>query len=68
MGVSTTNVRKCSQKQLPEVFYKKGVLNNFEKFPEKRLCQSLLFHKVAGLRPLTSSVSFLSHNKLLKLW
>ena len=68
MGVSTTNVRKCSQKQPSEVFYKKGVLNNFEKFPEKHLRQSLIFDKVAGLRPLASSASFLSHNKLLKSW
>ena len=28
-------------------------LRNFEKFTEKNLCQSLLFNKVAGLRPAT---------------
>ena len=33
---------------------KKGVLTNFTKFTEKQLCQSLLFNKVAGLRPATS--------------
>ena len=26
-------------------------LKNFRKFIEKRLCQSLLFNKIAGLRP-----------------
>ena len=34
----------------PEVFCKKGVLRNFEKFTGKHLCQSLFFNKVAGLR------------------
>ena len=29
---------------------KKGVLRNFAKFTGKRLCQSLLFNKVVGLR------------------
>ena len=33
-----------------EVFCKKGVVRNFEKFIGKHLCQSLLFNKVAGLR------------------
>ena len=33
------------------MFYKKaGVLKNFEKFNGKHLCQSLFFHKIAGLR------------------
>ena len=33
---------------------RKGVLRNFAKFTEKHLsCQSLLFNKVAGLRPAT---------------
>ena len=41
------------QKQPPEVFYKKGVLKNFAKFTKKRLCQSLLFNKVVGPRPVT---------------
>ena len=35
----------------PEVFCKKGVLRNFAKFTGKRLCQSLFYNKVAGLRP-----------------
>ena len=38
-----------SQKQPPEVSYKKGVLKNFAKFIGKHLCQSLFFNKVAGL-------------------
>ena len=32
---------------------KKGVLTNFTKFTGKRLCQSLFFNKVTGLRPAT---------------
>ena len=36
----------------PEVFCKKGVLRNFTRFTRKRLCQSLFFNKVAGLRPM----------------
>ena len=35
----------------PEVFCKKDVLRNFAKFTGKHLYQSLLFNKVAGLRP-----------------
>ena len=34
----------------PEVFCKIGVLRNFAKFTGKRLCQSLFFNKIAGLR------------------
>ena len=37
----------------PEVFCKNGVLRNFTKFTGKHLCQSLVFNKVAGLRPAT---------------
>ena len=36
----------------PEVFCKKSVVKDFAKFTKKHLCQSLLFNKVAGLRPL----------------
>ena len=36
-----------------EVFCRKGVLRNFEKFTGKYLRQSLLFHKVAGPRIVT---------------
>ena len=36
-----------------EVYCKKGVLRNFAKFTGKRLCQSLFFNKVTGIRPAT---------------
>ena len=36
-----------------EMFCRKGVLRNFAKFTRKRLCQSLFFRKVTGLRPAT---------------
>ena len=35
----------------PELFCKKDVLRNFAKFTGKHLCQSLVFNKVATLRP-----------------
>ena len=35
------------------MFCKLCVLKNFVKFTGKQLCQSLLFNKVAGLRPVT---------------
>ena len=38
-----TSHRRCS--------VKKYVLRNSTKFTVKRLCQSLLFNKIAGLRP-----------------
>ena len=40
----------------PEVFCKKVVLRNFEKFTGKHLCQSLFFNKVAGLRALMETL------------
>ena len=45
--------RRCS--------LRKGVLRNFVKFTGKHLCQSLLFNKVAGLRPATSLKKKLWH-------
>ena len=39
------------QKSHLELLCRKGVLTNFTKFTEKHLCQSLVFNKVAGLRP-----------------
>ena len=39
--------KSASRNSHPEVFYKKGVLRNFEKFTGKHLCQSLFFDKVA---------------------
>ena len=45
-----------SQKQPPEMFYKKGVLKNFAKFTGKHMRWSLYFNKVAAsLRSTTSS-------------
>ena len=43
------------------MFCKKGVLANFAKFTGKHLCQSLLFNKVAGLRPATLLKKWLWH-------
>ena len=40
-----------SRNSRPEVFCKRGVLENFAKFTEKDLCQSLFFNKVADLSP-----------------
>ena len=40
-------------RSLPEVFCKNGVLKNFPKITGKRLCQSLFFNKVVGLRSET---------------
>ena len=34
---------------------KKGILGKFAKFTGKHLCKSLLFNKVAGLRPKASN-------------
>ena len=44
---STTRIshQRCSMKR--------GVLKNFAKFTRKHLCLSLLFNKVAGLKPAT---------------
>ena len=38
------------EKQPLKVFYKKGVLRNFVKFPGKHLCQSLFFNKVVDYK------------------
>ena len=56
---------KCSHMQPPEVFCKKAVLKYFAKFAEKHLCQSLIFNKVAGLRPATSIKRGLWHRCFL---
>ena len=45
--LDTSEYRCCR----PEVFCRKSVLKNFAKFKGELLCQSLLFEKVAGLRP-----------------
>ena len=44
-------IRRNDGSTCPEVFCKKDVLRNFAKFTGKQLRQSLLFNKVAGLRP-----------------
>ena len=44
-----------------EVFCKKGVLVNFTKFTGKHLCWSLIFNKVAGLRPESLLKNRLQH-------
>ena len=49
--VEDTNIIYRSSR--PEMFYKKGVLRNFTKFPGKHLCRSLFLNKVAGLTPGT---------------
>ena len=43
------------------MFWKKLLLRNFEKFAGKHLCQSLIFKKVADLRPATLLKRALSH-------
>ena len=58
LGLSPARTRIWQQRLLAEaatgsVLLKKVVLRNFEKFTGKRLCQSLFFSKVAGLRPAT---------------
>ena len=42
---------------------KKGVLRNFTKFTGKHLCQSVLFNKVADLRPATSLKKRIWHRR-----
>ena len=42
---------------------RKGVLRNFVKFTGKYLCQSILFNKVAGLRPATLLKKKLWHRR-----
>ena len=52
-GYGSVNVdlfrRCCSQ-----IFFKIGALKNFAKFTGKDLCRSLIFDKVADIRPATS--------------
>ena len=40
-------------KQQPDVFYGKGVLEDFAKFTGKHLCQSIFFNKAACVMPAT---------------
>ena len=46
--IQKQSLRRCKTSR-PEVFCKKGVLENFVKFTGKHLCYSLFFNKVAGL-------------------
>ena len=45
------SLRRIQKKSRPEVFCKKGVLENFARFTGKYLCRSICFNNVAGLRP-----------------
>ena len=49
------------QKQLPEVFYKKGVFKNFAEFTGKHFCQSLFFNNVSSFIPTTLLKKRLRH-------
>ena len=42
--------KQCDEfyKQPPDLFYKKSILKNFEKFTAEHLCQCLIFNKAAG--------------------
>ena len=55
--------KKLTRSNRPEVFCKKDVLKNFERFTEKHLCQNLFFNKVAGLRSQASGA--LETNELI---
>ena len=55
-----TNPQFSAKSGSPKVFYKKGVLRNFEKFTGKYLWQNLFFNKVVGLKKETLSQVFSS--------
>ena len=57
-GTTISSHRRCS--------VSKGVLRNFAKFTGKHLCQSLIFNKVAGLRPTTLLKKRLWHGCFLE--
>ena len=46
VGAMKTPMMGVIRGSRPEVFCKKGVFKNFEKFTGKHLCQSLFFNKV----------------------
>ena len=54
---STSNHRDFSSQRSsrPEVFYKKGVLNNFQKFNGKHFCRSIFLIEVASLTLLKTT-------------
>ena len=50
-------IHELQKRRLPKVFCKKSILKNFANFTWKRLCQSLFFIKVAGLRRDSGTVA-----------
>ena len=48
-----TEIHCTEQKQPPEVFYKKAVLENFAIFTGKNLCWSLFLKKLEAFKPAT---------------
>ena len=48
--------KRAVQKQPAGVVHKKGLLKNLPKFTGKHLCQSLFFHKVAGLTSISTEL------------
>ena len=62
--INNSHYRKIRSSRLEE-FCKKSVLRNFAKFTGKHLCQSLIFNKVAGLRPGTLLKKRLWHSCFL---
>ena len=54
--------------QSPDVFFKKGVPENFAEFTGKHLCQSLFFNKVASLRPAILLQKRLWHRRFLVIF
>ena len=54
--------KSYSQKQLPDVFYKKGVLKNFAKFIGKHLCQSLFFNRTPPVAASVHCCLWISHS------
>ena len=52
----------CFKSNYQECSVKKGVLRNFAKFTGKRLCQSLVFNKVAG------ACSFIKEETLVQVF
>ena len=52
MDLDYVNKFTYIQKQPPRGVPRKWCSENFSKLTGKRLCQSLFFNKVAGLRPL----------------
>ena len=58
-------LRKTKRSSHLEVFYKIGVLKNFEKLTGKHLCRSLFSNKVAALTPASLLKQRLQHRCFL---